>query len=131
VFGSTGSAADGARDQANVQFGTSARVIGYSPTAVAVLVVILVHREDKPGAWCIGQHSTKKRPLQNPIQKNSESRFRCSEARFVLVGDTGIEPVTSSVSGITSVLSTPPTEHENRPSTSPHVRPNPWPLSLN
>jgi len=30
---------------------TSARVIGYSPTAVAVLVVILVHREDKPGAW--------------------------------------------------------------------------------
>src|SRR5674476_1421153 len=31
--------------------GTSARVIGYSPTAVAVLVVILVHREDKPGAW--------------------------------------------------------------------------------
>jgi len=33
------------------KFGTSARVIGYSPTAVAVLVVILVHREDKPGAW--------------------------------------------------------------------------------
>src|SRR5674476_1074057 len=32
-------------------YGTSARVIGYSPTAVAVLVVILVHREDKPGAW--------------------------------------------------------------------------------
>jgi len=26
-------------------------VIGYSPTAVAVLVVILVHREDKPGTW--------------------------------------------------------------------------------
>jgi hypothetical protein len=31
--------------------GSSARVIGYSPTAVAVLVVILVHREDKPDAW--------------------------------------------------------------------------------
>lgn len=31
--------------------GASARVIGYSPTAVAVLVVILVRREDKPGAW--------------------------------------------------------------------------------
>lgn len=31
--------------------GTSARVIGYSGTAAAVLVVILVRREDKPGAW--------------------------------------------------------------------------------
>ncbi|MDP9093101.1 MAG: transposase [Actinomycetota bacterium] len=31
--------------------GRSARVLGYSPGAVAVLVVILVHREDKPGAW--------------------------------------------------------------------------------
>lgn len=31
--------------------GNSARVIGYSPTAMAVLVVILVHREDKPGQW--------------------------------------------------------------------------------
>jgi uncharacterized DUF497 family protein len=31
--------------------GTSARVIGYSPAATAVLVVILVHREDEPGAW--------------------------------------------------------------------------------
>jgi len=29
----------------------SARVIGYSSTAGAVLVVILVRREDKPGAW--------------------------------------------------------------------------------
>jgi len=31
--------------------GQSARVIGYSPTAAAVLVVILVRREDKPGSW--------------------------------------------------------------------------------
>ncbi len=29
----------------------SARVIGYSPAAGAVLTVILVHREDRPGAW--------------------------------------------------------------------------------
>lgn len=31
--------------------GTSARMIGYSPTASSVLVVILVRREDEPGAW--------------------------------------------------------------------------------
>ena len=31
--------------------GTSARLIGYSPDAEAVLVVILVARDDKPGAW--------------------------------------------------------------------------------
>lgn len=31
--------------------GVSARVIGYSPSAAAVLVIILVHREDQPGAW--------------------------------------------------------------------------------
>lgn len=31
--------------------GISARVLGYSPTAAAVLVVILVHREDRPNAW--------------------------------------------------------------------------------
>ena len=31
--------------------GASARVLGYSRTAQAVLVVILVHREDKSGAW--------------------------------------------------------------------------------
>jgi uncharacterized DUF497 family protein len=31
--------------------GISARVLGYSPTAAAVLVVILVHREDQPNAW--------------------------------------------------------------------------------
>ena len=30
--------------------GQSARVIGFSPTA-AVLVVILVRREDRPGSW--------------------------------------------------------------------------------
>lgn len=31
--------------------GNSARVLGYSPSATAVLVVILVHREDPPGGW--------------------------------------------------------------------------------
>ena len=31
--------------------GQSARVIGYSPTAAAILVVILVRREDRPGSW--------------------------------------------------------------------------------
>ena len=32
--------------------GTSAaRVLGYTPGAVAVLVVILVRRQDRPGAW--------------------------------------------------------------------------------
>lgn len=31
--------------------GRSARVIGYSASVGAVLVVILVRREDKPGAW--------------------------------------------------------------------------------
>lgn len=31
--------------------GVAARVIGYSPSAVAVLVVILVRREDRPAAW--------------------------------------------------------------------------------
>jgi uncharacterized DUF497 family protein len=31
--------------------GDSARLIGYSPTARAVLVVILVHREDREGDW--------------------------------------------------------------------------------
>ena len=31
--------------------GQSARVIGYSPGADAVVVVILMHREDRPAAW--------------------------------------------------------------------------------
>ena len=31
--------------------GQSARVIGYSPGVGAVLTVILVRREDQPGAW--------------------------------------------------------------------------------
>lgn len=31
--------------------GISARVMGFSPTAAAVLVVILVHRENEPEAW--------------------------------------------------------------------------------
>jgi hypothetical protein len=31
--------------------GQSARLIDYSPTAAAVLVVILVRREDRPGSW--------------------------------------------------------------------------------
>ena len=29
----------------------NARVIGFSPTAAAVLVVILVRRKDRPGSW--------------------------------------------------------------------------------
>lgn len=29
----------------------SARLLGYSPTATAVLAVILVRREERPGAW--------------------------------------------------------------------------------
>jgi uncharacterized DUF497 family protein len=33
----------------------SARLIGYSPTAAAVPVVILVRREDRPGSWS-GRH---------------------------------------------------------------------------
>src|ERR1019366_3024781 len=56
---------------------------------------------------------------------NPGPRFRCSEALLVLVGDTGIEPVTSSVSGINTVLSTPPlstkTVHRH-PLTSAHIR---------
>jgi hypothetical protein len=31
--------------------GKSARLISYSPTAAAVLVLILVRREDRPGSW--------------------------------------------------------------------------------
>jgi len=31
--------------------GMSVRVIGYSPTAAAVPVVIVVRRADRPGAW--------------------------------------------------------------------------------
>ncbi|TFD50786.1 transposase [Cryobacterium frigoriphilum] len=31
--------------------GVSARVLGFSPTAGAVVVVILVHRQDHPGGW--------------------------------------------------------------------------------
>ena len=31
--------------------GVSARVIGFSPSVAAVVVVILVRREDRPGAW--------------------------------------------------------------------------------
>jgi len=46
---------------------------------------------------------------------NSGPRLAYLQARAVsLVGDTGIEPVTSSVSGIGS-RSTPPAEHENCP----------------
>src|ERR1019366_418002 len=56
---------------------------------------------------------------------NPGPRFRCSEALFVLVGDTGIEPVTSSVSGINTVLNTPPLSTKTvrgRPLMSPHIR---------
>src|SRR5450631_515052 len=58
---------------------------------------------------------------------------------FVLVGDTGIEPVTSSVSGINTVLSTPPLSTKTvrgRPPMSTQMRgrcqaisqsaPSPW-----
>ncbi len=31
--------------------GNSARLPGHAPTAVGVLVVILVHRSDRPGGW--------------------------------------------------------------------------------
>lgn len=31
--------------------GQSARVIGYSPSVAAIVTVILVRREDQPGAW--------------------------------------------------------------------------------
>lgn len=31
--------------------GLSARVLGYAPSIAAVLVVILVHRADRPNAW--------------------------------------------------------------------------------
>src|ERR1035437_5454778 len=58
-------------------------------------------------------------------QKTSERRFRCSEVFFVLVGDTGIEPVTFSVPGINTVLSTPPLSTRTvrgRPLMSPHIR---------
>jgi hypothetical protein len=53
--------------------GDSARVIGYSPTAAAVLVVILVHREDKPGAWWGGNgwhaNSTDRRTYRERTQQ--------------------------------------------------------------
>ena len=70
-------------------------------------------------------HSAKIVSLQRLIQKGSERRFRCSDAIFVLVGDTRIEPVTSSVSGIIFVLDTPllSTKTVRRhPLISPHIR---------
>src|ERR1019366_9693121 len=70
-------------------------------------------------------HAAKTVSLQRLTQRASERRFRCSEALFVLVGDTGIEPVTSSVSGIKSVLSTPPLSTKTvrrRPPISPNIR---------
>lgn len=45
------------------KYGTSARVIGYSPNAVAVLV----HHEDKPGVWWGG----------NGWRANSTDRRAC------------------------------------------------------
>jgi len=38
-------------DDERIVAGVSARVIGYSPAATAVLVVILARREGRPGAW--------------------------------------------------------------------------------
>jgi len=72
-----------------------------------------------------GHHWTKNKPLQWLIQTNSTLRFRCSKALLVLVGDIGIEPVTSSVSGVNTVLSTPPLSTKTvrgRPPTSAHIR---------
>jgi hypothetical protein len=60
-----------------------------------------------------GHHSTEFRSVQGSLHNRSGLRFRRSKPFLELVGDTGIEPVTSSVSGINSVLSTPP------PSTKP------------
>src|ERR1019366_423050 len=59
-------------------------------------------------------------PLQRPLTASSQVR-----GRFMLVGDTGIEPVTSSVSGINTVLSTPPLSTKTvrgRPPMSAHIR---------
>src|ERR1019366_808480 len=56
---------------------------------------------------------------------NPGPRFRCSEALLVLGGDTGIEPVTSSVSGINTVLSDPLLSTKTvraDPVTSTHIR---------
>lgn len=59
--------------------GNSARVIGYSESAGAVLVVILVHRQDRPGAWWGGNgwpaNNTDQRTYtdQNTDQQNTET----------------------------------------------------------
>jgi hypothetical protein len=65
-------------------------------------------------------HSAKIVSLQRLIQKGSERRFRCSDAIFVLVGDTGIEPVTSSGRDEPRARHSP-AKHENHPWTSPHI----------
>lgn len=48
-------------------------MIGYSPSAAAVLVVILVHREDRPGAWWGANgwrvNSTDRRTYQQKIEE--------------------------------------------------------------
>lgn len=57
--------------------GVSARVIGYSPGAVAVLVVILVHREERPGAWWGANgwraNSTERRTYWEQTEKEGSS----------------------------------------------------------
>ncbi len=58
-------------------------------------------------------------------KRASETHFRCSEALLVLVGDTGIEPVTSSVSGINTVLNNSPLSTKTvreRPVISTNIR---------
>jgi hypothetical protein len=50
-----------------------------------------------------GHHSTEVRAVQGSIQNGSGLRFRRSEPFFELVGDTGIERVTSCVSDIDAV----------------------------
>jgi len=58
--------------------GVSARVIGYSPAAAAVLVVILVRREDKPGMWWGANgwraNSTERRSYWEQVEKKGQQQ---------------------------------------------------------
>ena len=58
--------------------GHSARVIGYSASAGAVLVVVLVRREDKPGAWWGANgwpaNSSDQRTYKGPERGDGEQR---------------------------------------------------------
>lgn len=61
--------------------GASARVIGYSPTAVAVLVVTLVRREDKPGAWWARTHGAPTAVTGEPIERECSHEQRREATR--------------------------------------------------